>query len=393
MVSGEATLVLDLGNSSTRVATKYGKNSKGNPREKINVVSNAFGTIPENMVQSYLNNDVYSEENSRIFRCNDEVYCNGKICSTEFESTVLRPTSLEKKYNSLAAKLAIINGFCKGYEAIAGFTDNAIDGIDVKWNLVMLLPPEDIETGAKELAEMARSIKKIKFLMPKIEKDIEIQSVKIFPEGFAAYIAVVFEEVGKVREGYADLIEDGNRTLIVDIGGGTTDYSLADGASIIASTRFTREIGGNNVHQRMRKLMRDKGYTLSDSAARAGCEKGFVKIGAQKVECIEEIQQAKKEVARQLVDSVQEFFENTMLAIQSINNILIVGGGAEESNVDGIKPISNYIMEFMQRLSKNIGLVQLPVSKKEVDGVVTEVKMSPRMCNIIGACILADFGK
>ena len=50
------------------------------------------------------------------------------------------------------------------------------------------------------------------------------------------------------------------------------------------------------------------------------------------------------DLSRQLVDAVQEFFENNMMPILGINNILVVGGGAESSEEKGIDPISMYIM-------------------------------------------------
>lgn len=387
MVEGTAKLICDLGNSGTRVTTKFGKNSKGIPMSRLVTISNVFGNITQQQAKVSMGNTMYTEENSRIFNNNEELYCNGRVCSTEFEATVVRPTALEKKYSSLATRLALHNAFCKGYEAIADFTKADYDSIDVNWDVTLLLPPEDIESGAKQLAEMVRSITEVDFMMPKLKKEIKINGVKIFPEGFAAFIAVLYEDSKKLRPAYTYLTEEGTKTLICDIGAGTTDFSLADGSHIISSTRFTREVGGNNVHQRMRKLMRDKGINLTDSAARVACETGVAKSGAKKYPCINEIQQAKREVARQLVDAVQEFFENTMISTQSISNILIVGGGAEISDVAGIEPISDYVMDFMKRLSKDIALVELPKVTNE-EGV--ESRMSPRLCNVIGASILAD---
>lgn len=383
MVNGTAKLVVDLGNSETRVTTYFGKNSKGEDRKKTSILSNRFGELPESKLNLYLDNDVYTEANSRIFKHNNAYYSNGLLCDTEFGSIAIRPSALEKKYNSLVTKLTIINALCRGYEDIAEFTNNDLDSIDVKWELTLLLPPEDIDAGAKDLAEMAKGITEIEFALPKVSRDIEVTGVKIFPEGFAALIAILFESKGVLRKDYTYLVEEDTTTLICDIGAGTTDFVLARGCSIVSSTRFTREVGGNNVHQKVRRLLKEQGIVLSDSAVRKGCEAGFVKSGAKKYSITDEIAKAKSDVSKQLVDAVQEFFEDNMIPINSINNLLVCGGGSEASSVEGIQPISDYISDYMSRLSKHIHLVELP---KDEEGN----PMSSRMLNIIGAGILSE---
>lgn len=386
MVNGKASLVIDLGNSSTRVTTYFGKTSKGESRNKVSFLENRFGVIPENKLSVFTDGDVYTEENSRIFNYADQIYCNGRVCDVEFGATAIRPTALEKKYESLVTKLTIMNALSRGYEDIATFTNSDIESIDVEWNMILLLPPDDIDTGAKKLADLVRSITEIDFIMPDVKKQITIDSVNVYPEGFAALIAVVFQSKGVLREGYEYLVEDDTTTLIIDIGAGTTDFLLARGANVVATTRFTREIGGNNVHQRVRRLLKDKGLALSDSIVRKGCEVGSVKNGNNVYDITPFIAKSKSDVSKQLVDAVQEFFEDNMLPIKSINNVLVCGGGAETSENEKIEPIANYVIDYMTKLSEGIHLVELPTVV--VNG--EEVSASPRLLNIIGAGILAE---
>lgn len=386
MVNGTARLVVDLGNSSTRVKTYFGKTAKGTPRCKLSFLDNRYGIIPEEKLGNYLDSDVYTEENSRIFKLNDIIYCNGTVCNTEFSATAIRPTALEKKYESLVTKLTIINALSRGYEDIAEFTNSDIDAIDVEWELILLLPPDDIDAGASKLVELAKSIDSIEFLMPGFEKKVNITSGTVYPEGFCALIGVLFENKGVLRPEYGYLIGEDTTTLICDISAGTTDFMLAEGANVISSTRFTKEIGGNNVHQRVRRMLKDNGIVLNDRIVRKGTETGFVKSGAKEYDITDQINAAKSEVSVQLVDAVQEFFEDNMLPVQSINNLLICGGGAESSDNPDINPIANYIEEYMLRLSPNIHLVELPTVT--VNG--ERVKASPRLLNIIGAGILAE---
>lgn len=389
MVNGTAKLTIDLGNSETRITTQFGLNSKGEPRKRTSILDNKYGELPSNKLGLYLNEDsVYTDEDSKCFKYNDKVYCNGDLCNKEFSTMAMRPSALEKKYSSLVTKLTLINAFCRGYEDIAHFTDSDLSSVEVDWEVTLLLPPDDVDAGAKLIAEMVRSISEVDFLLPELKKSIKINSVCIYPEGFAALIAVLFETKGKLRPEYTYLVEEDTRTLICDIGAGTSDFVMAEGMNIVSSTRFTKEVGGNNVHQRVRRLLKEQGITLSDAAVRKGCETGFVKSGAKKYDIIEEIATAKSDVSKQLVDAIQEFFENSMIPIQSIDNILVCGGGAENSEVEGIMPISNYIIDYMTRLSKDVHLVELPEIHITLNG--EEAKATPRLLNIVGASILAE---
>lgn len=382
MVNGTAKLIVDLGNSSTRVTTHFGKTSKGGIRRRTRILDNHFSIVPDDKVESYLNSGTYSEEDSKMFEFNGSTYCTGVLCNTEFGSTAIRPTALEKKYESLVTKLTLVNAFCEGYSAIAAFTNSDLDCVDVDWDVTLLLPPDDIDTGAKLLADVAKSIPSISFKMPNLSKEIKVNKVTVYPEGFCALIAVCFESKDVVRKSHAYLLEEDSSTLIVDIGAGTSDIVMSQGCNIVSSSKFTKEVGGNNVHQRVRRLLKEKGIVLSDSAVRKGCEVGYVKSGNKKYNIVPIIASSKSAVAKQLVDAIQEFFENNMIPIQSINNILVCGGGAENNIEEGIEPISNYIIEFMKRLSKDINLVELPKDGEEV--------VSPRMLNIAGASILSE---
>lgn len=386
MVNGTAKLIIDFGNSSTRVQTKFGNTQKGAPRVKTVEISNSFSRMSEEEAKRYIADGVYTEENSRIFVSSaGDTYCNGELCDVEFGKTAERPSAVIAKYKNIALKWSVLAAFCMGYKAIAEFTNSDIESIDVDWEVTALLPPDDIDEGAKVLAEMIRSISKAEFLMPEFSKELRINTVKIYPEGYAAFIAVLFEGVGKIREEYKHLVAPNVTTLVADIGAGTTDFMLVRNGKVVNTSRFTRNTGGNNVHQTLRRIMKRKGFPLKDSAAREGCETGYIYSGAEKVSIIDEIAEAKTEVSRDLIDALVEFFESTMVEVTSINFLLTVGGGSAESEVEGIEPIGEYLYDYIKSISPRIGKVELPVIKKG-DG---EKKLDTRMANVIGAGILA----
>lgn len=386
MVTGTAKLVVDLGNSETRVKTFYGVTAKGNPRERMTVMSNRYAEVPKHLVNGYLTEGVYSEEDSSIFTLNGVYYCNGRLCDVEFAESSFRPTAIEKKYESFITKLEIINALHQGYMTVAEIANCGVESLDIDWELYLLLPPEDIDMGAKKLADLARSIEEIDFQMPEMHHKVRISKVNVFPEGLCAFIGTVFKNRGTVRNGYGYLVENQESTLVCDVGAGTTDFVIVRGAQVVSTSRFTREIGGNNVHRLVQRALRNKGISLPDSLVAEGCESGFVRNGGRTVNITADIESAKKTVSRQLVDAVQEFFESSMTSVRTISNILVVGGGAERSPNPEIQPISKYITEYIKRMSPDIQQVELPVDV--VDG--SPVRVSSRMLNIIGAGILAE---
>ena len=382
MVTGTAKLVIDFGNSSTRVTTKFGNTQKGNPRSKTVEVSNAFALMSQQQLAQYKAEGVYTEENSHVFTTSGgDIYCTGELCDVEFEKERERPTALMAKHESLPIKWAILNAFCLGYEAIAEFANTDLASIDVDWEVSVLLPPDDVERGSQAMIDLIKGVDKIDFQMPEFSKEIKVDTVKVFPEGFAAFIAVLFEGVNKLRESYKYLVDPNVTVLIGDIGAGTTDFILVKGGKVVYSSRFTRRTGGNNVHQTLRAYLRKQNVVLKDAPAREACEKGYYFNGAKKVDCIELISNAKREVSRDLIDALIEFFESTMIEAQSINYTLLVGGGALESDVEGIYPISHYMEEYLKSIAPNIEPIPLP---KDAEGKV----MDARMANIIGAGIL-----
>lgn len=387
MIIGTAKLVVDLGNSETRVKTLYGKTAKGNPRSRLTILDNRYSSIPEEKIDMYLGGDSYTDENSVVFKTeNGLYYCNGDLCNIEMSQTSFRPSALEKKYESSVTKLTLINAIRQGIEDVAIFSNCDAESINVDWEIYLLLPPEDLESGARLLADMAKEIKSIDFIMPKIKKDVKVSRVLVYPEGMCAFFGVVFQRKGVIRPDYKYLIENNESTVIFDIGAGTTDIVMVKGSQVIQSSRFTKEVGGNNVHRLVQRSLRNKGISLPDEVVRDGVNSGFVKSGSRTIDISEEIAEAKKAVSTQLVDAVQEFFESSMISIRTIANILVCGGGAENPTNEDIEPISNYIVNYMRRLSPDIQLIELPTTI--VDG--EEKKVSPRLLNIIGAGILAE---
>lgn len=402
MLEGKAKLVVDLGNSESRIGVMFGKDAKaGSPRAAVKVFSNMFNDITRDTAEILMESGQYNENTSRIFQSvgeldSNKLICGGEVCAMEMSAGATRPTSMEKKYDSQAVWYAIQNAFCQGMMMISEMQGCSVSDLSIEWSLCLLLPPGDIEaiagkdengkniSGGKKLAMVARSIDRIKFIMPKISCPVNISTVRILPEGHCSFIAVLFEHMDVFRPGYEHLAK--STTLVADIGAGTTDIVIIEDGKTLLNTRYTIHKGGNNVHSQVNDLLKNKGIQLSDSAARKGTELGYVRDGAKRVDIRQEIARAKANVANLIVSQIIGYFESINYPPQSISHILVVGGGAEVSGDPQIKPMSEFIEHLMKRISPNTEVIPYPV--EVVDG--KKVPISPRLLNIRGAMILSE---
>lgn len=400
MVTGKGKLVIDLGNSSTRVGVQFGRDAKlGTPKTQIRTISNGYSAIQEESIPILTASGNYTADTSRIFKFSHEgaegYYCNGEICDREFGIATTRPTALQKKYRSVESMKAIINSICQGNMMVADMNGAEYDDVNVTWDVFILLPPGHIEekttlpdgtetSGAGYIAHQIKSVKSLDFQLPKLKMDISINSVTVFPEGHCAFMAVLFEHKNQVRDGYKYLAK--SVSLVIDIGAGTSDICVIENGKTLINTRFTTEIGGNNIHKKVGNMLKAEGIKLYDSDVREGVVKGYVHDGAKRVSIVKKIALAKQQVANQLVQEIQSFFEDTGYLPQRIANLLVVGGGAELSENEKIVPMSKYITHFMKSLSPNIEDIPYPV--EVVDG--ERKTIPPRLLNIYGAMILAE---
>lgn len=390
MISRNVKLVIDMGNSQTRVKTIVGKNPDGTSKGILSIMDNRYGNVPEEKVSLFLTDanykNNYTMDNSSLFVMdNGMYYCNGELCNMEMSQFSIRPSATEKKYRAVITKPTIMNALKQGYMDASKLLDVPLKDLYIDWDVTLLLPPEDVDTGAKLLGELVRSITRIKFFIPSLEKKISYFRVTVLPEGMCAFFGVLYERKGCIRAEYKYLLSES--TIIIDIGAGTTDIVLVKNGKVMQSSRFTRAVGGNNVHRTvMGSLRRNEKIALPDEVIREGVITGYVKSGSRKIDISKYISEAKKAVSAQLRDAVLEFFEASMISIETISNILVCGGGAEFSSNPELHPLSEYILSFMKELSPDIKLVETPM----VIGKTGWERMSPRLMNITGACVLVE---
>lgn len=380
----KATLIVDLGNSETRVLVQSGKGRQGLVRQRLSLASNHFAKIDED----YIIPHTYSDENTTVLITEDgELYANGLLVEKEFSTVALRPTAIQKKHESKVTKLSLQLAFYLAYKTLSEFNRVSIGRLDVEWKVVYLLPPNDIEEGSKALYDIVMGMKRIEFAMPEFAADLNITEAVVYPEGFTAYIGTVMGRGRKINENYAHLLN--SKTLIFDIGAGTTDFFVVEGTNTIDRTKSTIRVGGNNVVSSVRQgLIKRLNVTLPESIVEQGTRTGFVKDGSIEVPIDKFVKVAREYVANSLVSEMISYFENINYPLATIENLLVVGGGSLPSTIEGVHSLSYYLVNRMKDFAPNIKLVDLPTQMDEVTEDTTYI--NPRELNILGAGVLSE---
>lgn len=392
MIQGKAALIIDLGNSETRVMTMFGSTETGEPLSRLSVLSNKFGELTEKDSR-LLNNPDYNALNSKVFMVGeDSVFCSGYMCDREKGTASLRPSSSIKKYDSLISMYSVRLALLQGFYHVADIAKTDIELVDVDWTISVLLPPSDLELGAERMKQNILDISRIKFLIPNFEKKVNIEAVRVFPEGFCAFIGEVFENRRKIREGYMPVLN--SSTLVVDIGAGTTDLCIIKDAKLVDGSRHSEETGGNQVFQKMNMELRRKfGKNFPEDSLRDASVSGVIKVGAREIDISKDISVARKDVATKLSSAIRNYIESSDYSIYDIENILICGGGAEICGKD-MRPLGDYLRDDLKVWMSYSNFLEIPTVNKvvNVNGVdyLQKEKISPRLLNIIGAGVLSE---
>ena len=386
-VNGIATLVVDLGNSDTRVITYFGRTQKGNRRKTVNTLSNMFGMFTDDQTfANVMKNSEYSEENSRVFTLDGDRYCTGLMQKSEFSSTALRPSGAAKKFETLESRLALCNAFCQGYENIARWTQSDLKSIDVDWDVTVLLPADDLDIGGRKISNMVKEINYLDFEMPEMHKEIRVRRVNVYPEGYCAFLGTVMERSGVIRKGYEKVFDEDALTLIIDIGAGTSDLSVVSSGKLITNSKYTEPIGGNNIESKFKQILKHNGYPrVGMSAISKACETGQLKQGTRVLDVHKELNSAKKSVAAELTQMIKDYQDLVEINLADVSYLLVVGGGSiNNENDPNMEPITNHLVQFLRgEVSTGIELLELPLVQNSFTGEMERV--SPRMLNVIGA--------
>ncbi|EAO56520.1 Hypothetical protein RBTH_07086 [Bacillus thuringiensis serovar israelensis ATCC 35646] len=186
------------------------------------------------------------------------------------------------------------------------------------------------------------------------------------------------------------------KVMVLDIGAGTTDLIVIDQGKAIERSKYTIDLGGNNITQTLRTTVQTNlEIRLSAQVFEQGVITGKVKQGLKEHDVTDELIGAKRSVAAKISKEVKDYLESSGIEANSIEYILVVGGGSIPSENDKVKPISDYLLDSIKRFAPQVGLVDISdiITKPNsvaFENVADADFVSSRELNISGAGTVTD---
>lgn len=360
-----AGILIDFGNSETRMTLLV------NNKAKTIVLSNKFAALES----GYSVPVEYDNDKTNVFCVNGSYYACGALADREFSGQLIRPSSMQNKSEQLVTEISLNLVLITAIAELAKGSGLPVSEIEPTFNISVLLPPMEHDTHIEKMEELISSVKFVNSYMPlEFNSSVNISSVKVLPEGVAAFFGVYYtEEDGQLVEVLENMTFGSGNLLIIDIGAGTTDVVLIRDTELVLDSKDTFNIGGNTVEGQLKKLLRQKcGFTPSDISSVV--ETGELNDGNKKIDVSSLVTSSKDMYSKMLMTHIQSYLERMSISMREVKGILVVGGGSLPSMRDGkvVSPaMSDVLINYFKALSPNISLMN------------TEEK-NPRLLNIQG---------
>lgn len=274
-----------------------------------------------------------------------------------YASTNVRPSMLEHKYTQKINYVSVITT-----AAITRLTQNV--GEDI--TLYIALPPTEIKK-AKE-AMLANLVGKYIVEFPKFlggaTVKLNIQNVCFFEESFMAMVSYFFTMQGIPKEEAKPFMA--GQVLSLDIGASTTDIAIVKDGRYIDKSGQTFKEGGNIARDELIDLIREEyAFELPIDDAERTMSEGRLQLGSSYKVISDLVTEAKKVLAKQVVSNIESYFNRKKIPLQSINAIIVSGGGSMQSqyindNAEVVKtsePLSEFVTEELKKISPNTKVV------------------------------------
>ena len=250
----QARLVIDFGNSETRVAVLV--NGKSSP---VTILPNAFAAIGDDYVipDQYVAEEINGKPNelrSIILRAPQglaageptHLYAAGPLADREFGMSATRPSSaIATKAHSETTLWSFHYALYIGRELVAKLLRKKPDSLDVTWDVTLLAPPSETGKGDtfKKIFTLAKSVEIV--APERASIPIKVGDVSVLAEGLAGFIATVFTPAMGTVADYADSVNE--PIIVLDLGAGTADVTFIKNLNPITSASASYPVGGNTI--------------------------------------------------------------------------------------------------------------------------------------------------
>lgn len=190
------------------------------------------------------------------------------------------------------------------------------------------LPMQDYtnESIAQQLTERLVGTHRVTYARTTYQ--ITIRRAWFPPQAVAAVAALIFDEHGRPRL----TAETRKLRLVLDIGGGTTDYTARIGLKAVPGAEGGFRIGINHAADRARTLIREqhpelRNLTTSQVLEQFRAKKPELFVGGNPVDIRAEINQAKSTTAQEILVPVLTAWSESLL---EEGEVIVVGGGGQD---------------------------------------------------------------
>lgn len=347
----KAGLLIDFGNSETRMTLIVNNNSK------TYVLSNKFAAL----TSGYKVPIEYNNDKTNVLCVNGSYYANGALADREFSGQLIRPSSMQKKSEQLVTEISLNLIFIKAITELAIGSGVAITEIQPSFNISVLLPPLEHDTNIEDMRVLVSKVTSVTSYLPyEFTSKIKIDSVKVLPEGVAAFFGVYYKEVdGELEEVEENMQYGTGNVLILDIGAGTTDVVMIKDTELVLDSKDTFSLGGNTVEAQLIKLIRQKyGYTPTDATSIVST--GELQDGSIVQDVSDLVTSAKGMYSKMLMNHITRYLERMSMSMREVKGVLVVGGGSLPSMRNGVvvsPAMSDVLIEYFKELSPNISML------------------------------------
>lgn len=350
-------VAVDLGASSTRYVSNSG----------------VIGVLPNNMVVlPDMNQSLISPDNSDIESCLElTIVKEGGDSANHFPINVLvgimaerhrnmdeRPGVNSRKYqqriNYISAVLVC---------AVSKLKFELSDNLD----LYIAVPPIEIheaqEAFNRDLVGMY-TVTFPKYLGGTVVR-FTIDKVSTYEESFMASTSFFFNMNGVPKENAKKYLS-GN-VLSLDIGASTTDIAIIKNGRYLDKSGQTYGIGGNVARDNLIDQINGRySMELPLGDAERTIAEGRVQQGNSFEDVSDLVNLAKTDLAKQLISYMQTYFKRINIPIQTINAIIVSGGGSMQSQyvsddgeiVKTTEPMSYFVTQELLSWSKGTEVVE-----------------------------------
>ena len=210
---------------------------------------------------------IHIRVHSPALKDNNVIYRVGNLATKSDNATELDPGSSKSEEDQTLVMLFATLALDAVNEENAKLFTKSKNIIDANYTLGTGLPLREVKEGkdAGYRSKLVGSVHQVEFLVtPKyqgLKVNIKFDEVKVYPEGFAAYINLVMDKSLKIIN--KDLID--RRILIQDIGGLSTDIAVIKNRNVDDDKAQGFNLGVSEALEQIREEIRSKHGVELDS--------------------------------------------------------------------------------------------------------------------------------